>query len=85
MYIVAEGYNEDWIYFYLCKTIKEAIYLLAFLDMIQTERICFYAVDVVENDEISVSINAKSLEEFLGLVLKVICEERGYNYEVYDW
>ena len=85
MYIVAEGYNEDWIYFHLCETKQKAIYLSVLLDMIQTERICFYAVDVVEDDDISVSINAKSLEEFLGLILKVICEERGYNYEVYDW
>lgn len=82
MFIVAEGANEDWIYFYLLKTEKEAVYLTTLFDMIKTDRIAFYYVSVVEDDDISVSVNAESLEEFLGLVLKAICEERGLDFNL---
>lgn len=84
MFIVAEGANEDWIYIYSLETEREAIYLTTLFDMIKTDRIAFYYASIVEDDDISVSILAESLEEFLGLVLKAICEERGLDFDFYN-
>lgn len=84
MFIVAEDINEEWIYIYPLETEKEAVYLTTLFDMIKTENFGFYYASVVENDDISVSILAESLEEFLGLVLKAICEERGLDFNFYN-